>query len=547
HDILNRRIQCIYEDAQHHIWIGTLFPANPLIRYDPESGELITWKSNTDLTAGIPAGEVYSIVQDNIGIIWIGSNAGLIRYDPIAHSFEAYTTKHGLANNHVAQLLVDDHHNIWMATNHGICMFDPLRKTFRCFDESDGLQGKEFNLQNAYITHDGYFCYAGMNGFNMFHPDSLKQNKYRPPIVMRSFKIFEKEMNIDSLLSTHTELHLSYKQNFFTFEFAALNYDHPEKNRYKFQLIGFDKKMIDAGTNRTISYTNVPAGDYVLKVIASNNDGVWNETGYELKLIITPPFWQTTWFRTIVVLAFIGVIFLLFRLRENRIRKEHERETAINKQIAEIRMTALRSQMNPHFIFNSLNAIQHFITTRDKEEALNYLSKFSKLIRQILENSGENTVSLADELQLIELYIQLEQLRFSDKFVYHISVDKKIDPENTEIPPLLIQPYVENAILHGLVNKDENGILQLSFERNNGMLICKVEDNGIGREKANEIRERKNAKHKSLGIKISNERLATLSELLDYKTEVVIEDLKNEDQKATGTKVTITMQMREEE
>jgi sensor histidine kinase YesM len=225
--------------------------------------------------------------------------------------------------------------------------------------------------------------------------------------------------------------------------------------------------------------------------MASNNDGVWNEYGYELALTIVPPFWKTWWFRSIMIVAFLGAVFLFFKIRENRIKKEQARQTEINKQIAEIRMMALRAQMNPHFIFNSLNSVQHFITIREKKEALNYLSKFSKLIRKILENSRENTVSISNELQLLELYIQLEQLRFSNKFDYHIEIDKKIDTENIEIPPLLIQPYVENAILHGLINKDGKGHLFFSVEKNNGLLVCKIEDNGIGRARAQEIEQKK--------------------------------------------------------
>ena len=249
----------------------------------------------------------------------------------------------------------------------------------------------------------------------------------------------------------------------------------------------------------------------------------------------------------------LAAVFLFFKLRENRIKKEQVRQTAINKQIAEIRMTALRGQMNPHFIFNSLNSIQHFITTREKEEALNYLSKFSKLIRKILENSRENTVSISNELQLLELYIQLEQLRFSNKFDYHIAIDEKIDMENTEIPPLLIQPYIENAILHGLINKNGKGDLWFSLERNNGLLVCKIEDNGIGRAKSQEIEQGKVSRHKSLGIKVTEERISGLFALLDYKMEVVIEDLfeikqaSEETPQPAGTRVTISIPVKEEE
>lgn len=185
-----------------------------------------------------------------------------------------------------------------------------------------------------------------------------------------------------------------------------------------------------------------------------------------------------------------------------------------------------------------------------KKEALNYLSKFSKLIRKILENSRENTVSLSNEVQLLELYIQLEQLRFGNKFDYHISIDKEIDMENTEIPPLIIQPYIENAILHGLIGKNGKGDLRFSLERNNGSLICKIEDNGIGRAKAKEIEEGKETRHKSLGIKLTEERISGLFALLDYNMEVVIEDLYETEQasegKPAGTRVTISIPVKDE-
>jgi sensor histidine kinase YesM len=279
---------------------------------------------------------------------------------------------------------------------------------------------------------------------------------------------------------------------------------------------------------------------------------VWNKAGYELKLIIFPPFWATIWFRAIVIAAILGAVFLYFKIRENRIKREQVRQTAINKQIAEIRMSALQAQMNPHFIFNSLNSIQHLISIHEKEEAINCLSKFSKLIRKMLENSRESVVTVSNELELLELYIQLEQLRFNHKFDYHLSVDERIDPENTEIPPLIIQPYVENAILHGLINRTGRGDLWFSIEKNNGSLICKVEDNGVGRARAQEIEEKKISKHKSLGIKVTDERVSTLSTLLDSKMEVVIEDLfetrqAEEAPQPAGTRVTITIPIKDEE
>jgi len=550
HALLNGDKKTIFEDDRGKIWMGT--GRDGLIEYDPATLELKHFRNNQNDTNSLQANYVCSISQDHKGVIWIGTASGLCRLNESSAKFFTFSEKNGLPNVHVAQLLVDDKDRIWMSTDKGISMLNESRTKFTNYDPSDGLQGWEFNDQSAFKTHDGYFCYCGKNGFNMFRPDSLRKNNFVPPVILKRIMIFDQPLFPDSSYLNLKSLHLSYKQNFFSFEVAALNYDHPEKNQYACELIGFDTKMIQLGTNRVISYTNVPPDNYTLKVKATNNDGVWNETGIELQVIITPPFWATWWFRTIAVLVLTSGVFLFFKLRESRIKKEQARQTAIDKRIAEIRMVALRAQMNPHFIFNSLNSIQHFITTQEKGEALSYLSKFSKLIRKILENSRENTVSVSNELQLLELYIQLEQLRFNNKFDYHIAVDETIDTENTEIPPLLIQPYVENAILHGLINKNEKGDLWFSLEKNNGLLICKIEDNGIGRAKAQEIEQRKVSRHKSLGIKVTDERISTLSTLLDYKMEVVIEDLfepnanSKEAQQPAGTRVTISIPVKED-
>ena len=550
YELMNNAIRTVWADKREILWIGTL--TDGLIKYNRLTKEKEHFRNVLGDTSSLASNFVSSITQDQDGKIWIGTKSGLCRFDEMTRKFSTFTEKDGLPNMNVTQLMVDDKNRIWMATYKGISMLNESRTNFTNYDPGDGLQGYEFVAGSAFKTHDGYFCYYGKNGINLFHPDSIQTNKFKPPVTLKRIRIFDKELEMDSSYSDLRSLKLSYKQNFFSFEFAALNYDHPEENQYACQLIGFDKKIVALGTNRVINYTNVPPGNYTLKVIASNNDGVWNETGFEVKIVIIPPFWATWWFKAIVVLVFLGAVFLFFKLRENRIKKEQARQTAINKQIAEIRMMALRSQMNPHFIFNSLNSIQHFITTHEKDEALHYLSKFSKLIRKILENSRQNTVSISNELELLQLYIQLEQLRFSNKFDYHIKVDEKIDVENIEIPPLLIQPYIENAIQHGLINKNSKGDLWLSLERYNGSLICKIEDNGIGREKAQQIEQKKISRHIALGIKVTNERISNLSSLLDYKIEVVIEDLYKTQEyaeelpEALGTRVTISIPVKEE-
>ncbi|HEX5654536.1 MAG TPA: two-component regulator propeller domain-containing protein [Chitinophagaceae bacterium] len=328
-------IRVLFEDRSGMLWIGT--GGAGLIRYNRLTGKKERFHNILDDTSGLAANNVTSITQDHKGIIWLGTIAGLCRFNESTGNFTTFSERNGLPNVLVAQLLVDDKDRIWMSTNKGISMLDESRVIFTNYDPADGLQGWEFSGRSAFKTHDGYFCYGGKNGFNMFHPDSLRKNTFIPPIILRRIMIFDQPLKTDRSYADLKSIKLSYKQNFFSFEFAALNYDHPEKNQYACQLIPFDKKEVQMGTNRVINYTNVPPGNYTLKVRASNNDDLWNEQHFEYALSITPPFWATWWFKTLVVLLLAGSVLGFFRFRENRIRKEEARQTAINKQIAEIK------------------------------------------------------------------------------------------------------------------------------------------------------------------------------------------------------------------
>jgi sensor histidine kinase YesM len=206
--------------------------------------------------------------------------------------------------------------------------------------------------------------------------------------------------------------------------------------------------------------------------------------------------------------------------------------------MSKIELKALRSQMNPHFIFNSLNSIQHYIFHTKSDEAIKYLSKFARLVRIILNNSNKPTVTVGEDLEALKLYLELEQMRFEDKFDYEIIIDPSVDADYDIMPPLLTQPYVENAILHGLNPKPEKGKLTITFSSKNNFLICTITDNGIGREKAAEIkRTMPVSKHKSLGMKITEDRLRILNEVNNSKLSVTITDLKDENGNALGTKV----------
>ncbi len=236
----------------------------------------------------------------------------------------------------------------------------------------------------------------------------------------------------------------------------------------------------------------------------------------------------------------ISVALAILLIQRNRYRS-NQRLEAMNHKISELNQQNLRQQINPHFIFNTLNSIQYYVFQHDKISANNYMSKFATLMRKTLENSQKTAIPIKDELDALELYLDLEKIRFKDRFEWHIEVDDEIDTLTYKIPTMLIQPYVENALSHGLMHKEGNGYVNISLEQVNGSITCVVEDNGIGREKADRIRKEKNKNHNSLGTKITESRLRLVNELYGNRMQVKYTDLKNESGNPTGTSVEITI------
>lgn len=229
-------------------------------------------------------------------------------------------------------------------------------------------------------------------------------------------------------------------------------------------------------------------------------------------------------------------------------RRKHEMEKKvlqIEKQLFDIQQKALRLQMNPHFIFNSLNSIQSYILNNDVDLAVNYLGRFSQLMRLILANSRESVVPLADELQAIRHYLEIEKLRFEEKFTYSIIVDPEIDEEFTGVPPMVIQPYIENAIIHGLVHKTSPGQIIIRFQEKKSRMLCSIEDNGVGRAKAAEIKRQSGLNTKSRGMMITKERLEILNKKTDEKFSVKVIDLKDANGNPAGTRVELLISLQD--
>lgn len=491
-------IKFIYEDSMGNLWVGTT--NNGLNKLDPATGEIMQFPDKQEDSLGFWGQQASCAVEGNDGILWFGG-FGLNRFDPVSGTFSHLTTVNGLAHNDIRSIELDDAGNLWIGTANGLSSYDLPDGQFTNYYEKDGLQDNEFSSASCRLG-DGLLAFGGKNGLNVFNPSDIHRNRQVPAIMITGFRIFEEPSAMPT--NGHSKIDLKYDQNYFSFEFTALDYSDPSGNKFAYKLENFDEEWITTGSdNRVARYTNVDPGKYTFRVIGANSDGTWNKTGVSFPLIIHPPFWRTGWFYTILALLGLSVLFLYIKYREKKINA-HNRVLLLEQKL-------LRSQMNPHFIFNSLSSIQSFIFENNPITAGSYLSRFAELIRSILYNSREEHISLAKEIQTLQNYLELQQLRYNSKFEYSIEIDPEIDMEELSIPPMLAQPFIENAIEHGIKHLEGKGSIRLHFGLEHQRLLLTVEDNGIGLDAARKLKNSKAGEHRSLATIITKERIDILN------------------------------------
>ncbi|MCB9078861.1 MAG: SpoIIE family protein phosphatase [Anaerolineaceae bacterium] len=335
-------IRTILEDQTGMLWVGT--NGGGLDKFDPATKTFTHYTHDPDDPQSLSDDVVRTLFEDSSGILWIGTDGGgLNRFDRETETFRIYRERDGLPNDTIYGIQQDDEGYLWLSTNNGLAKFDPATGAVKNYNTSNGLQSNEFNQGAHAQGPDGQLFFGGINGFNAFRPDQITDNPYLPPVVLTSFQIFDQEVKLDRPMSELTDLDLSYRDSVFSFEFAALDYTAPEQNRYAYKLEGFDKDWIDAGTRRFATYTNLDGGHYIFRVKGSNNDGVWNETGAAINIIITPPPWKTWWAYGLYVIAAGAVVLAYVRYRTvaqdremERQRKELEQERLVAGQLRRI-------------------------------------------------------------------------------------------------------------------------------------------------------------------------------------------------------------------
>ena len=297
-------VSCIYEAPSEPgvLWIGTY--KGGLNRFDPEREIFQRYQHDPQNLQSLSSNFINTVHEDRTGILWIGTASGLNGFDRETQSVSRYGEAEGLPNEVVLGILEDDRGNLWLSTGNGLSRFNLENRTFKNYDVRDGLQSNVFG-QNAYCKlRSGEMVFGGMNGFNIFHPDSVKDNPTIPPVVFTGLTRYstgsnEGAVTVEKGISEKEAVEFSYQENIFTLEFAALNFRLPQKNQYAYKLEGFSDQWIQLGNKHDITFTNLDPGEYTLRVKGSNNDGIWNEEGATLKIIIHPPWWETPGGRTL--------------------------------------------------------------------------------------------------------------------------------------------------------------------------------------------------------------------------------------------------------
>lgn len=493
-----------------------------------------TWVSDKNNVNSLSGKACRGIEEYNDSILLIGTiYGGLNFFNKRTKTFSHLTIADGLPSNNIYAIKKGTGDNIWFTTDYGLYKFDPAQKKTISYSMDRGVISSSFIAGRFYTLQDGQWLTFTIAEAVRFFPHKVEhQDNRRPKIEITGFKLFDKPVSIDSLLFENKPVRLSYKENFFTVEFAALNFSNLYQTNYYHRLSGVDQDWVHGGTNRFANYTDLQPGEYTFAVKAENGNSSGNSTSF--KIIIAPPFWKTWWFISIILLCIFFLIYLLVKWREKNIKAMYR----MNEQLSKAKLEALRSQMNPHFIFNCINSIDGLIQSNDKYHATVYLNKFAKLIRNILDSSKQNTVTLSKDLDTLKLYIELEQLRHENKFTAEIKADDVLLQDDYKVPPLIIQPFVENAILHGIrYRTDNNGKLSVLVFKQDDYLQYIIEDNGVGRNTFNSLLQKEKI---SYGIDMSNDRVKLFNN--EEKASVQIIDL-FEKGSPVGTKVEVLLKI----
>jgi streptogramin lyase len=529
----------IREDSKGNIWVlrvSNSSLSSGISKIDVSTGNWINYTTPLILSHSSGSGKALSDMWiDKNDKIYLAGTSGLIRVIVNQDKAESEMLKCGSMYLPPVNTIVSENDSIlWLSSNRGLYRYNTNRTAeFQLYTEEESLHSNSASC----IVKNGNQLYLGYDDNVIQSIDLLMAaGKKEPPnVVLSEFLVFDKEFLPNGRQITFANnFRLNYKQNNIRFEFAALDYTNPQFQQFAYKLEGLDEDWIYTNDPLAI-YNHLDAGHYVFRIKAANSFGIWNEKGIAVQFYIVPPFWKRPWFIVAVSFLLLTIVAALVRRRIKQVRGEEQ----LKQQRMDAELKALRAQMNPHFIFNCLNTIDSFIVTNRQDEASALLQKFSKLIRIVLENSTQEKTVIRKDWEALINYIELEETIHESTFTYTADIDEILLNDAYMIPPLLLQPYVENAILHGLRHRhDKKGELNLSMKLKGDKIIAVIEDNGIGRESAANINSQRESYKQSLGTELVRRRLESWAGKTGQAISTETTDRINNDN-PEGTRVTI--------
>ncbi len=434
-------------------------------------------------------GNVCHCIYSHHGILWVGTDKGLnkIRVDEPGYPISFFNSNDGLASDNV-NVLYAAGSRIYVGTTAGLTYFE----------ESKAINGDECRLVISSITNSG-------------------RNR----------------------IGDSAAIVLPSKQNNIRFEFVAISYRSVGKITYRYRLNGLDSEWRETGDNY-LAYPSLPSGQYEFQVQALNRFGIKSEMR-SIQFEVATPFWKGVWFQVVMLALFFSATWAFVTWRIKGVRKQQEQKARQSHRMAELEHIALQSQMNPHFIFNCLNSIQQFVFDKDMMATNEYLTGFARLIRATLNHSSRTFISVAEEVEYLTDYLSMEKMRFKDKMRYSIEVAKGLNGQTSLLPPMLLQPYVENSIRHGLRHKTGGaGFVQIRFWLEGERLLVTISDNGIGRKKAIAYKTGEHIEYQSKGMSLTSARIDMIKVLYKSDIRVEVQDLTDRDGQAAGTRIEIS-------
>ena len=517
-NVTSHAVWFLFRDRHKNIWGGSDTGIFKICRNAKGDIYFQQFAEQEDKKGSYQGQDAWQIYEDEDGIFWIASIGGLNRFDPNTGLFKCYTVKDGLPSNSVGGILAPKKDLFLISTLKGLCVFDrKLNKGLNTFYESDGLQSDHLGFRACVQSSSGEIFLAGQNGFNSLFLKDIRNEHEASAVVITSFKKYYKDFT--AALLKNASIELNYDENSISFDFAVLDYTNPSKNQFSYYLEGVENNWSVPSCNHFAGYNYLPPGEYIFHLKGKNSANVWSAP-VSFSIIIKPAFWNRLWFRLtgfFLLSLFLGGFLYSLIKQQNEKRKRLESD-----------LTALRAQLNPHFIFNSLSSLHYFITTHKEILALEYVSNFAMLIRMILSNSQSSYVFLADEIKFLRLYIYMESVRFDNMIDFEIKIAPTVHPDTLKMPPMLIQPLIENAMKHGLLGTRQNGKVTISFSMDEHNIYCMVEDNGVGLVQAEVNKKGRFINFPSFSTHSIHERLQKIKDRAGKRGSLTLENIEQD-------------------